>query len=283
MNFEAKDEIVSVAVITYQSEKTVIETLNSILTQVYSPKNIELIISDDGSNDQTVSLINKWITNFEHEFYLVNFITHEINSGVAKNCNAAWKRCTSRWIKTIAGDDLLHQDCIASFIMYAKENNEAMIVFSRMIPFVQRGKELVYDKAKPIDSDVKFFDFNAQKQHRYLLTRSFNIAPTSFVRKELLESVGYADENFRLIEDLPLWLNITKYGYKLYFIDKTLVFYRISDSLSNSTTRFINVEFEKEIVKLHNLYIRPEIKGWEFILYYDKLFELKSNILISSC
>lgn len=277
----ANKQIVSVALITYHSSVTVLETLDSIVNQSYGSENIELIISDDGSRDNTVQVINGWLVLHQAKFNNVRFFANEINRGISKNCNVAWKNCTSRWIKTIAGDDLLQEKCISSFIKYVDENNDAMIVFSRMIPFVQRGNEMVYLKVKPMDSDIKFFDYNAKKQHRYLLTRSFNMAPTSFIRKDVLEVVGYADENFRLIEDLPLWLKLTKSGARLYFNDEVLVYYRISDSLSNSTTRFINVEFEKEIVKLHSLYIKHEVEGWELFLYYDKLLELKSNILIS--
>jgi len=52
-------EKVSVAVITYNSAETVLETLDSIATQTYGTENIELIISDDASTDKTVHVIDE--------------------------------------------------------------------------------------------------------------------------------------------------------------------------------------------------------------------------------
>jgi len=53
-------ELVTVAVTTYQSSLYVIETLDSIYNQTYP--NIELVISDDSSSDNTVELVNEWVS-----------------------------------------------------------------------------------------------------------------------------------------------------------------------------------------------------------------------------
>lgn len=94
--------IISVAVITYNSSKTVIETLDSIYHQTYGAENIELIISDDASIDNTVAVIDDWLTLHESSFNKVIFFKNEVNGGVSKNINLAWTASTSEWIKTIA-------------------------------------------------------------------------------------------------------------------------------------------------------------------------------------
>ena len=62
------NELISVVVVTYNSEKTVIETLDSIASQTY--KNIELIVSDDYSKDDTVKRMKLWIE--DHKDFFVN-------------------------------------------------------------------------------------------------------------------------------------------------------------------------------------------------------------------
>ena len=53
------EPLVSICVITYNSSKTVVETLESIKNQSYS--NIELVVSDDCSPDNTVELVQQWL------------------------------------------------------------------------------------------------------------------------------------------------------------------------------------------------------------------------------
>lgn len=67
--------LVSVSVITYNSAKTVIETLDSIKAQTY--QNIELIVSDDCSTDNTVEICRDWLTKNEKRFVRMELITVE--------------------------------------------------------------------------------------------------------------------------------------------------------------------------------------------------------------
>ena len=53
------NDLVSVIVVSYNSEKTIIETLDSILMQTY--KNIEIVVSDDKSSDRTISIVKEWM------------------------------------------------------------------------------------------------------------------------------------------------------------------------------------------------------------------------------
>ena len=55
----AQQELVSVLVISYNSERYIIETLDSIKNQTY--ERIQLVLSDDGSRDQTMKIAEEWI------------------------------------------------------------------------------------------------------------------------------------------------------------------------------------------------------------------------------
>jgi glycosyltransferase involved in cell wall biosynthesis len=268
-------EVVTVSVISYNSESTVLETLNSIYEQSYGPENIELIISDDGSKDETVKVVNAWLKDKSIYFKDVNFIANQINEGVSKNVNHAWKAANSKWIKTIAADDILLPHCIQSYSEYVVQNPEVRIVFSSMEKFDSKTGSilgLLPDKAR-----MDFFIKSANEQYCILLKDSFNFAPTSFILAELLTDVGYADERFQFLEDLPLWLKITKSGNQLYFLNQVTVKYRIGDSLSNSTTRLINRKFYEQMLQLYKLYIFPNLKNDNFFIFNKKI-EIKSTL-----
>lgn len=69
------DPLVSVSIITYNSSSTILETLDSIYSQSY--QNIELIVSDDCSTDNTVEICKKWIDEHKDRFVRVELLTVE--------------------------------------------------------------------------------------------------------------------------------------------------------------------------------------------------------------
>ena len=246
---------VSITVISYNSANTIIQTLDSILAQDYDTQRIELIISDDASTDNCLDVIGDWLLKNEDSFLKVNFIQNKINKGVTRNCNIAWRAATCEWIKPIAGDDILMSNCISDNVMFVKNNPDCKVVFSKMQWFGS------VEKITPTPYDLKFFDINHQKQNSWLKVFSFNIAPSAFINKSVLDQVGYADESLRNIEDLPLWLKITHAGYKLYFLDKVTVKYRAAESTSMSDHRYVNIKFLKDLIKINKSQEKPFFKA----------------------
>lgn len=278
-----KKPTVSVCIITFNAESTIKDTLDSICRQTFKKNEIEIIIADDHSTDKTASIISHWISKNKELFFNVELIIQEKNLGISRNVNTAWRKATAEWVKTIAGDDMLAPRCIESNLKYLLNKKNIHVLFSYMTTFSEKNSEFTFNKNLPEERNINFFNLTAHEQFVFLLCNSFNFAPSSFISKKALEKVEFAEEQFSLIEDLPLWLKLTKEDFKLYFNPEVTVYYRISDSLSNSTTRFTNINFNKEIIKLHGKSIKPHIKGIkQHIYYYDKIIELKSNNLIAS-
>lgn len=82
--------LVSCTVLSYNSAKTILETLESIKAQTY--QNIELIVSDDCSKDNTVELCRQWIAVNKNRFVRVVLLTVKENTGVCANGNRAIDR-----------------------------------------------------------------------------------------------------------------------------------------------------------------------------------------------
>ena len=107
-----KEPLVSIAVITYQSSPYVVETLESIAKQTY--RNIELIISDDGSNDGTVDVCMEWLSVNGNRFVRTEVLTVPANTGTSANYNRAEDACRGDWVMTVDGDDMLFPDAVDS-------------------------------------------------------------------------------------------------------------------------------------------------------------------------
>ena len=269
-------EIVSVTVICYNAQHTIEETLDSILNQDYGARNIELIISDDASSDNTGAVTEGWLARNGNLFHKIELILNKINRGVSRNCNVAWRASTGEWIKPIAGDDILLPHCLSSNLGFVAGRVDCNVVFSKMRWFGS------LERVTPEHGQVALFELPALQQYKALRFGSFNFAPTSFIRKTALESVGYADERFRNIEDLPLWLSFTRRGYRLCFFDRVTVNYRVSDSISKSSSRFVNLLFLLDLIEIHKQQTPLETDGVRYrYLRFERTIGLRSTLLIS--
>lgn len=216
--------LVSVPVITYNSSRTVLETLESIKAQTYP--NIELIISDDCSTDNTLELCGNWVEQNKKRFVRTEIITAEKNTGVSGNNNRASQVCKGDWVKPIAGDDVLMPNCIQDSIDYVEGNPETIYLFGRQKAFGADD-----DFCRDIDNrfDASFFLKSQPEQLRYLIFDGNCVpATTLFYHRDRAAKVGVKnDERIPLLEDWPKWINLLRAGVKLHFVDKVLVKYRV--------------------------------------------------------
>ena len=109
--------LVSIVIITYNSSTTIVETLDSVKRQTYS--NIELIVSDDCSADNTVEVVKGWMERNKSRFVRAKLIESDVNTGVAVNLNRGNKDARGIWLKSIAGDDKQYRTALKRHIMPA--------------------------------------------------------------------------------------------------------------------------------------------------------------------
>ena len=90
-------KLVSVIVLSYRSAETIVETLDSIKNQTYS--NIELIVTDDASPDNTVQVVRKWITENKGTLASIKLVTSDKNTGLPANINRGLKVAKGAYYK----------------------------------------------------------------------------------------------------------------------------------------------------------------------------------------
>ncbi len=274
--FKKVENLVTVAVIAYHSEKTIVETLNSILTQTYDIKNVEVIISDDGSSDKTLFLATEWKKQHFDKFHSISIVSHNVNQGVVANCNQAWRLATGNWIKTIAADDLLLPKCLECNVNYILEHPCTDILFSDMVSFTSLGQK------KTIKHDANKFSCDRMKQYENILRECYLLAPTSFIKRNVLVDVGFGDQAYPMIEDYPLWLRCLSHGYRLDYLNAETVLYRIGDSLSQQGTRVGNTLYLKSLYSFQKEKVWPLLpptlilKKWDdAVLFYQRVYWIK--------
>lgn len=272
-----KNPLVSVVVVTYNSSKYIVETLESIKAQTY--QNIELIITDDCSTDSTIDLCEQWIQPNENRFIRCNVITSKINTGIGKNCNRGFTEAMGEWIKIIAGDDALMDTCIEDYISIVQQHTDYSFFHSLCDrykdTFVETNKLSIL-KCFP---NVVFRDNNSyslEQQYRNLLLSSSMNACTMFYHTQTLKKLGWIEEKVKNSEDWPTWIKIVQNGYKFYFVDKVTVKYRISATsiYSGSGYNSIFPLFYQTEKKVYELYIK-EKAPFSIKCYWNYVFFIK--------
>ncbi|HAT7998805.1 glycosyltransferase [Citrobacter braakii] len=265
--------IISVVVVSYNSQTTIHETLNSILNQSYDLSKIEIIFADDFSTDRTRDIIYKWIEIHSDAFHsvILSFLTE--NRGVAINCNKAWRLCTGAWIKSIAADDVLHMDCIKNNIDYAI-SNDCSVLFSKM-QIMKNG--ILTNSVLPNKYDIEVLCSNFDNQLKSLYESNISGAPTTFINRQALIQIGFVDERYAMLEDYPLWIKFLQNGVKLDFVDNVTVYYRVDDSISRSKKNIVNLKYFNDLMKFEEEVVFPKLKKRKLVrirkqLWYRLMF-----------
>lgn len=228
--------LVSVLIPAYNHENYVQETLKSIINQTY--ENIELIIIDDGSKDNTWNKIQEMEQECQKRFKRV-YIETKQNEGRQKTQNKLLKLAKGEYIYLIASDDLAKPQAIEKYVNFLSKNkdytlcvgNDEIIDFEGKVCYWDKDRNIEYDRKKA--KYLTFVDFS-KKKNPYFNNKKFgsyktlvigNYIPNGFlIRKNIFENIGYYTPNAPL-DDWWLMMQIAKYS-KMKYINEILFSYR---------------------------------------------------------
>ena len=222
-----KMPLVTIIVVTYNSAKYVLETLESVLNQSY--QNIELIITDDGSTDDTITICSDWLEKNRSRFIRTELINSLKNTGIAPNANRGLNAARGEWVKFIAGDDILFPSTIENFYEFVVQNKHIKNLYFIFggCAFILNGK---LDNNIQIPSQ-NFQNKSAHEQYLSLITDGNNIhGPTMFFNLQKMKELNGFDESIPFSEDWPIYIKATKNNCKLFFINKIIAGYRLHES-----------------------------------------------------
>ena len=225
--------LISVGIVAYNSSEFILDLLESIKAQTY--QNIELIVADDKSSDNTVKICEEWIARNKERFVRTEVIVPEHNTGTAGNYNRALFAAKGEWMKFIDGDDIMFPNCLEDNVAFVASHPEANVVFSDILYFTDAknpsNKHFVSEEEK------RFFEKDAYEQFMFVLKKNHIPPSSSFMRTNLLKKNPYQEE-YKIIEDTPKWIDLLKKGNKFYYFDIVTTGYRQSESVLRSKERY---------------------------------------------
>ena len=272
MTIKLEKDKISILMGLYNAEKTIDESIKSILNQTY--KNWELIICDDGSIDNGMNIVKKYL-NKDNRIVLIQ---NNKNMGLNYTLNHCLKYATGEYIARMDADDIsLPQRLQKEVEIIKKENVE--IVSTAMKFFDEDG---TWGINKVIDRPTK---------KDFIYGTPFCHAPCLVKKTAILSVGGYSVEKRLLrVEDYHLWYKMYLKGYKGVNISEPL--YKMRDDRNASNRRKLKYRFNESYVKYliwkdfnygikdFILIFRPIIVGLLPNLIYEKFHRKKLGVKI---
>ncbi|MGL2967011.1 glycosyltransferase family 2 protein [Flavobacterium sp. XGLA_31] len=275
-----KFPLISVVCLCYNHAEFIVESLDSVLSQHYS--SIEIIIIDDCSTDNSVSVIETWLLDKPE----ITFIKNSQNLGNTKAFNLGLKIAKGDYLIDFATDDILLPNCITKQV-------------EKFLSSTNKNLGIVYANASLIDEKGNFIEpfFKVDRNGKVLHKRESSdeylriitgghealCSVTAMVKKEVYEKLNGYDENLAY-EDLDFWIRASRI-YQIDFIDEILFQKRVlQNSLGTNfhrkkspLSRKINLSTYLIIKKVYCLNrTREEDKAILKRIHYEMILNFKN-------
>lgn len=277
----AQNPLVTVICACYNQEKFILDSLNSVKSQTF--QNFELIIWDDASKDNSVKVIEHWMSN--NPQYNVKFVKHDTNKGICASLNECFLLSKGKYIQILALDDHIEPDKLERHVgILEKSSNQHALVFSDAY-IMDDNSELCQNRF--IAYHMNYLNIHTGNFFKQLLSLNFIPAMSVLLKRSVIDVVGLWDEQL-IFEDYDMWLRISE-RFDFIFDATPSVTYRMhannthklmSKELRLSTFKmFLKfAEYPDVKIKLRNIlehnYVHKVLNG-EDKLYFDK-FKVQS-------
>ena len=208
----SSNALVSVLLSTYNSEESIGESIDSLLSQTY--KNLEILISDDGSTDSTKEICKKFQLKDER----ILFSSNKKNIGLTKSLNNLAQKASGSLIARHDADDISLPYRIEEQIEFMKKKKLDAVTTRSLIK--QNNKK------RP---GISFYI-----PDKLLINRKNPfIHGTLIIKKNVFQEIGYYDERFYYAQDYKLFYDLLDKGYKVKTLNKALYILNTENNISS--------------------------------------------------
>ena len=224
--------LVSLLIPCYNHEQFLDDCLESIIRQDYA--NIELLICDDCSPDNSYAKILSYKERLKARFPRVEILKNEVNCGVTKNVNRMLALAKGTYVKTLASDDAMAPNAIGEMVDYLQENPDIQVAVANGVTVLEQERYPNFTPQGNIYDSAP--DFSPEGFFLRVARCNPISAPAAMVRMSVYETYGMYDETVK-VEDYEFWLRVLKQGQTRFgFLDKPLLYYRINANSMTSAT-----------------------------------------------
>lgn len=258
--------LVSICIPTYNGEQFIGEAMDSAIAQTYS--NLEIVVSDDKSNDTTLKLIEE----YKEKTKIPIRIFHHNPTGIGENWNNCVKKSKGQYIKFLFQDDVLKETCIEEMVTFAETNKVDLVyckrdfIFKKRDVFITtwiRNFENLHDKWKTINVNNGVVKGNKCLEDEYFMhspENKFGEPTAVLLNKRIFEKIGYFDKDLIQALDIEFWWRVLCY-FDIGFVDKSLIYFRLHNKQTSQINHFNQVNeldvlhrfcYDKMFWKIHN-------------------------------
>ena len=204
--------LVSVILSTYNSEETIEKSLVSLLNQTY--KNLEILISDDGSIDKTEEICKKFQLNDER----ILLFSNKKNIGLTKSLNSLAQKASGSLIARQDADDISLPERI-----------------EKQVQFMNRKKlDAVTTRSLVMQNNKKRPGISFYIPDKLLINKKNPfIHGTLIIKKNVFKEIGYYDERFYFAQDCKLFHDLLNKGYKVKTLNEALYILNTENNISS--------------------------------------------------
>ncbi len=235
MQINKNNPKVSIIMSTYNNEKTISDSILSIVNQKY--KNWEFLIIDDASKDRTAEKIEKIIKKNKQ----IKLFKNKVNKGLAYNLNILAKYSSNKYLARMDADDIAMPMRLSKQIDYIIKNPD--------IDVLGTAAEIVHQgKIKKI-----FPRQNHNEILKNIIIKTPFIHPTVLMKKSFLEKNKFYKEKIGEVEDLDLWLRSCNTS-KFHNLNEVLLIYNFNGQKMSRILRSFNLHIMFSIKQLNLIY-----------------------------
>jgi len=207
------NDLVSVIIPVYNSEKFLKYCVESVLNQSYS--DIEIITVDDGSTDESLKILRK----YENKITIIE----QSNRGLTSSLNAGIKKMNGKWFKWLSPDDVLEPQSIETLVNHAKKLGDNTIVYSNW-EIIDQENNKIRDFSESNYNELGNFEFNVRLLDGQQINVNTTLIPSLLFEKGCL----IQDHEDAVVVDYDFFLRAgILFGTKFHLVPESLLKYRI--------------------------------------------------------
>lgn len=249
----------SIVIITYNQEKYIAQTLDSILNQKHK-YNYEIVIGEDCSTDNTKKIIEEYVEKYPD---IIKPLYNNPNKGLINNYFNVINHCQGKYIMECAGDDYWLQNKVKNQIQFMKTHPNVGMCYGKAIIFDDKNEKLTQ---KTIGSKLCKFENLMIENGIPALT----VCIQNSLLKKYISEINPTEKKW-LMEDFPLWLWISKES-TIHYINQKFGVYRLQHS---SLSHFDNSEnakrFNESCIEIREYFADKYNSHDEFIYYQNTI------------